>query len=385
MALLETNPNDSRIMELADKLNQIERNLRESPLYQLPPFPTDGDIPLPMALQLVSSIAVSGATKVVLNWIKPPNPNIDHFEVWVQRTAFQSENPYQIAAVDDAPAAFTITTDQDTAALMTVRTVMKNGLSTDLRSSPTAAVNVYKFVATAADIAAGAIGDSHFDRLTANKIVIENADIGSLNASKINAGYIAAGRLDVTVAYISDGAMIANAIIGNAHIADLSVEKLTAGTATFNSGVVFQGTGYIQVTLSGGIQCTTTITATGAVTGGSLYTSGALTANSFNSYSGGSPITFIDSSRNMTNLGTIGCGSIDSTGYISATTYLSFATDLKLAGVAVVIDSSLNAYLTTVDVSSGYKVATVSGSSGSFTTVDSKTVTVAGGIITAIV
>jgi len=66
--------------------------------------------------------------------------------------------------------------------------------------------------------------------LTANKIVIENADIGSLNASKINAGYIAAGRLDVTVAYISDGAMIANAIIGNAHISDLSADKITVGT-----------------------------------------------------------------------------------------------------------------------------------------------------------
>ena len=282
MALLETNPNDSRIMELADKLNQIERNLRESPLYQLPPFPTDGDIPLPMALQLVSSIAVSGATKVVLNWIKPPNPNIDHFEVWVQRTAFQSENPYQIAAVDDAPAAFTITTDQDTAALMTVRTVMKNGLSTDLRSSPTAAVNVYKFVASAADIAAGAIGDSHFDRLTANKIVIENADIGSLNASKINAGYIAAARLDATVIYISDGAMIANAIIGNAHISDLSADKLTAGTINaavitvnnldaskittgtlsanyLSSGTANVGVGGLTVNGTGGITCNNVI------------------------------------------------------------------------------------------------------------------------------
>jgi len=334
----------------------------------------------------------------------------------VQRTAFQSENPYQIAAVDDAPAAFTITTDQDTAALMTVRTVMKNGLSTDLRSSPTAAVNVYKFVATAADIAAGAIGDSHFDRLTANKIVIANADISSLNASKINAGYIAAGRLDVTVAYISDGAMIANAIIGNAHISDLSADKLTAGTidaavitvnnlnaskittgtisvnyltagtATFNSAVYFQGTGSIQVTLSGGIQCTTTITATGAVTGGSLYTSGYCTANVFRSYSGGTPFEFIDSSRNMTSIGTIGCGSIESTGYLLAATYLSFGSGgLKYAAAAVVIDASLNAYLTTVDVSSGYKVATVSGSSGSFTSADSKTITVTGGIITAIV
>jgi len=255
MALLETNPTDSRVLEFADRLNQIERNLRESPLYQLPPFPTDEAIPLAQGIQLVSSIAISGATKVVLNWIKPTVPNIDHFEVWVQRTAFQGENPYQIASVDDAPAAFTITTDQDTAALMTVRTVMKNGLSTDLRSSPTAAVNVYKFVASATDIAAGAIGDSHFDRVTANKIVIANADISSLNASKINAGYIAAGRLDVTVAYISDGAMIANAIIGNAHISDLSADKINAGTLSANyiTAGTITGTGDLNVNTSGNL------------------------------------------------------------------------------------------------------------------------------------
>ena len=305
MALLEANPNDSRIMELADKLNQIENKLRESPLYQLPPFPTDGDIPLPMALQLVSSIAVSGATKVVLNWIKPPDPNIDHFEVWVQRTAFQSENPYQIASVDDAPAAFTITTDQDTAALMTVRTVMKNGLSTDLRSSPTAAVNVYKFVATAADIAAGAIGDSHFDRLTANKIVIENADIGSLNASKINAGYIAAGRLDVTVAYISDGAMIANAIIGNAHISDLSADKINAGTLSANYITVgtISGTGKLVISATQGLEVTAGdihITATG---GNMLVDAGYLTT--FGTITGG----YIVSLATVTSVGTIDAGS----------------------------------------------------------------------------
>jgi len=227
--------------------------------------------------------------------------------------------------VDDAPAAFTITTDQDTAALMTVRTVMKNGLSTDLRSSPTAAVNVYKFVASAADIAAGAIGDSHFDRLTANKIVIENADIGSLNASKINAGYIAAARLDATVIYISDGAMIANAIIGNAHISDLSADKLTAGT--INAAVItvnnldaskittgtlsanyitvgtISGTGKLVISTTQGLEITAGdvhITSTG---GNMLVDAGYLTT--FGTVTGG----YIVSQATVTAVGTIDAGS----------------------------------------------------------------------------
>ena len=190
MALQEVNSNDARILELADRLDQVQRNAQDSPLYQLPPFPTDDRVPLAQAVEVVSSQAISGATKVVLRWIRPADPNVDHFEIWVQRTAFQSENPYQIASVADAPAAFTINSDQDTAAVMYIRTIMKNGLSTDLQASPTVAVNVYKFVATADDIADGAVQNNHFDRVTANKIVIVEADIANLavtNAKIANA------------------------------------------------------------------------------------------------------------------------------------------------------------------------------------------------------
>ena len=190
MALQEVNSNEARLLELADRLDQVQRNAQDSPLYQLPPFPTDDRVPLAQSAEVVSSQATSGATKVVLRWMRPADPNVDHFEIWVQRTAFQSENPYQIASVADAPAAFTINSDQDTAAVMYIRTIMKNGLSTDLKASPTVAVNVYKFVATATDIADGAVQNNHFDRVTVNKIVIVNADIANLavdNAKIANA------------------------------------------------------------------------------------------------------------------------------------------------------------------------------------------------------
>ena len=55
--------------------------------------------------------------------------------------------------------------------------------------------------------------DYHDDSTRFANNVIKNALIESLDAGKITTGYLATGRLDTTVAYISQSAMIANAVI----------------------------------------------------------------------------------------------------------------------------------------------------------------------------
>jgi len=59
--------------------------------------------------------------------------------------------------------------------------------------------------------------------------LVEKSKLGT---TIMSGGYIRADMLDVGVAYISQGAMIANAVIGNAHIIDLSADKINAGTLT---------------------------------------------------------------------------------------------------------------------------------------------------------
>ncbi len=170
----------SRILELSDRLNKLESRRADTPLYHLSPIESDIRVPAAENLELVSSQATSGATKVALRWVNPQDPTISHYEIWIKRTAYQSDNPYLIASVQKSPAVFTVTADLDTVAVAYVRTVMKNGLGTDLNSSPTVSFNVYKFVAQSADIADGAITDAKFDRVTANKIQILHGDIASL-------------------------------------------------------------------------------------------------------------------------------------------------------------------------------------------------------------
>ena len=55
-------------------------------------------------------------------------------------------------------------------------------------------------------------------------LAVTNAKINDLNAGKINAGYISAARLDTAVAYITQAAMIADAVITNLQIANNTIE-----------------------------------------------------------------------------------------------------------------------------------------------------------------
>jgi hypothetical protein len=78
-------------------------------------------------------------------------------------------------------------------------------------------------------------------------LAVTNAKIASLDAGKISTGYLSAARLDTTVAYITNSAMIANAVIQTAHIGDLQVTdaKIASGlsatkitTGTLDASVV---------------------------------------------------------------------------------------------------------------------------------------------------
>jgi len=159
----------------------------------LPPLPNDYTVPLPRNVELVAADMTSGATRVVLRWTIPEDPNVDHYEIWTSRTAYPDENPYMVASVTEPPAAFTVTADQDTVAVLYVRTVMKDGRATAVTESPAVAVNVYRYVASSSDIAEGAIQDQHFDRVSAYRIKIVDADVVSLSANKITSGTLHVG------------------------------------------------------------------------------------------------------------------------------------------------------------------------------------------------
>jgi len=198
------------------RIKRLEQSNAVVPLYQLAPFEGDSRVPLVTGLEVISFDRTSGASKATLRFQRPEDPQVDHFEVWVNRTAYQTENPYMVASVGDSPVSFTVNADQDTDVVAFVRTVMKSGLGSDFSSSPTTTFHVFKFVAQSDEIGSGVVGDTHLDRAiipiqirdsdldrtvhpiqirdgdldrtSGNKIQIVNGDIVSLDTAKLTNG-----------------------------------------------------------------------------------------------------------------------------------------------------------------------------------------------------
>ena len=125
---------------LAAKVKALSKYQSDTPFYQLPGYDgADGRV-LPVTnIQLLSTTQTSGGTAVAITWVKPDDPNVAKFEVWVQGSILGSNQPYLAASVADAPAIFTVSSDIATTGVAFIRTVMKNGLGTDLTAAPSVA------------------------------------------------------------------------------------------------------------------------------------------------------------------------------------------------------------------------------------------------------
>jgi hypothetical protein len=151
-------------------------------------------VPYVQGAQLVSSNATNGSTAVAITWFNPDPPNVDHFEIWVKRASYSSENPYLAVSCQDSPATFAVTADKDTAVVAYIRTVAKSGLGTDLGSSPTVTFNVYQQVIIPDNtITTNMIQDAAIVNAKIANLAVNNAKINDLAAIKITAGTFVAG------------------------------------------------------------------------------------------------------------------------------------------------------------------------------------------------
>lgn len=134
-------PNQTQ--NLSDQLTTVTGLGNLVPLYQLNPVDGDARVPGANNVKLLGSTNSSGVTAVAIGWLKPSDALIDRFEIWVQRTAYTNTNPYLAASTVDSPASFQVTSDQNTVCIATIVTVLKNGLRSDFKSSPTVTFNVF--------------------------------------------------------------------------------------------------------------------------------------------------------------------------------------------------------------------------------------------------
>jgi len=237
---------ETQLLDLADQLNRLQRKFDDQTLYQLAPMAYDDRIPPPEVVELVGASQVSGATKVAIRWVRPSDPNISHFEIWAKRLAYDSESWFQVLAVADSPASFTITADKDTPVVFSIRTVMKNGLALDLNACPTVTANIYLAVSEVPD---ESIGDAKLDRTT-DPINILDGDINSLSFSKVTGVSIEDSDI-VSVSFSKcTSVSISDSDIGTLHANQLI---FSGQTLNIDSGITYSGSGTFTISSTGGL------------------------------------------------------------------------------------------------------------------------------------
>lgn len=174
----------------------------------------DEDI-LPSGLEISVTSGTEG-NLVVLNWGNW-TPKVSTYEIWAEgpdgRQTLQTTSRF-------SPAFFTISVDASEAWAFTVRPVAGDR-SVALEFCPTIAASLSPPSIGSGDIASGAIQNQHFDRASANKIVIVDADIANATITQAKLGSASVGT-----------AQIIDASITSAKILSLAASKISAGTIT---------------------------------------------------------------------------------------------------------------------------------------------------------
>ena len=211
-------------MDIEQRLLDLEARVYQTESTRNNGFP-NADV-LPSDLKAEVTAGIDGAV-VVLTWANWQHM-VKGYEVWVTRP----DGSVELGKTVQYPPAF-LTVKSVSAAPFTfrVRPIMETGEEVSLDFSPGVAATIPPPAIGSGDIADGAIQDQHFDRVTANRIVVVDADILTLTANKLTAGTINAAVISViniTASNINAGTL--NAAVVN--VTNINASNINAGTLT---------------------------------------------------------------------------------------------------------------------------------------------------------
>lgn len=185
---------------------------------------------LPQDLEISVTASLEGAY-VILSWGNW-QPDIKGYEIWIERPDGQNE---LAKTVQYSPATLTVATDTAAPFIFKIRPVMSQGQEVSIERAPAIAATIPVAVVGSGDIGNGVVQDQHFDRVSANQIVIVDADILSLTANKITAGTINAAVITVTnidASNINTGTLNASVV----NVTNINANNINAGS--LNAAVV---------------------------------------------------------------------------------------------------------------------------------------------------
>lgn len=248
--------------QLRDRIEFLERklSLNTENTFKASPFEYEREAPLVSNLTNVARAAVAGSTPVALTWEVPDDTRIEAFEIWSKNLSDEAPQWVFKGAVTQPPWGDNIVSDADKVVSFAVRTKLRNGLGTTIENSPTVPISITapsNSITDPSQVGPNVIGDSAFLRSGGDKIQIANADIISLQATKITAGTLVAGVIYANA--IAASQITAGTISAAVSMTSPTIQSTSGSNyAELSSGrvIIYGATGYVQ-TLGGSVTVAT--------------------------------------------------------------------------------------------------------------------------------
>lgn len=234
--------------------------------YRPTNFEYETVVPIVSDLRVVG-VQNDGSWAGALTWIEPINKDIAGYEIWARNVNDQSGGWTKKGEVTQPPWSDNIVTSDALTVQFAVRTKLRNGLGNTVTNSPTVPVAILApnpVISNPSQVGNNVIGDSAFLRTGGDRISIANADIVSLQATKITAGTLAAGVIyanAIAASQIQAGTISAAITMTSPNIVSTSgsnsvtltggqvVVAGTADTLTLNDGSLFASSGTASISV----------------------------------------------------------------------------------------------------------------------------------------
>lgn len=125
-----------------------------------PPIRGSQRVPFVRSPQVFSTDDFLGGTLVNIGWLEPEyTRNISHFNVYAKNTFDANQSPTFVGSAPRSPAAVRVMTDAAAAqsVIFTIQTVLKNGMTTDVETSPTVTAQIRTAQVTEDDLVTGVL------------------------------------------------------------------------------------------------------------------------------------------------------------------------------------------------------------------------------------
>lgn len=222
--------------------------------YRPTQFEYETEVPMVSDLRVVGT-QNEGSWAGALTWIEPQNKDISGYEIWAQNVNDESSGWVKKGEVTQPPWSDNIVTSDALTVQFSVRTKLRNGLGNTVTNSPTVPVSILAPSVSITDpsqVGPNVIGDSAFLRTGGDAIAIANADIISLQATKITAGTLVAGVIyanAIAASQISAGTISVAMVLTSPDIQSTSGSSF----ARLNGGTILSYGTLGHVTTSNGV------------------------------------------------------------------------------------------------------------------------------------